>query len=138
MKYLKQFNQQLKKVRLSKKLSYLDVAELCLVDPLVVESWEAESTDARCYPSLDNLLDLCFKTGMPLESFVDVPKAKSAHQLDLPGLSVAEPEDLGDSLSELGRQIEKLIPTDDERELLRRYRKSDAQNKELILQLIAN
>jgi transcriptional regulator with XRE-family HTH domain len=138
MKYLKQFNQRLKKVRQSKKLSYEDVAEFCLVDPLVVESWETDDSDHRCFPSLDNLLDLCFKTGMPLESFVDVPQVKSVHQLDLPGLSVGETTDLGDSLSELGKQIEKLIPTEDERELLRRYRKSDAQSKELILQLIAN
>ncbi|KZY59794.1 hypothetical protein A3752_10195 [Oleiphilus sp. HI0081] len=138
MKYLKQFNHQLKKVRQSKKLSYIDVAEYCLVDPMVVESWEAESSETRCYPSLDNLLDLCFKTAMPLESFVDVPNIETGHQLDLPGINDSDAEDLGDSLVELGRQIEKLIPTDDERELLRRYRKSDAQSKELILQLIAN
>lgn len=138
MKYLKQFNQQLKKIRQSKRLSYSDVAEYCLVDPLVVESWESEDSDIRCYPSLDNLLDLCFKTGMPLESFVDVPKVKDVHQLDLPGLSVGETADLGDSLAELGKQIERLIPSEDEQELLRRYRKSDAQSKELILQLIAN
>ncbi len=138
MKYLKQFNQQLKKVRQARKLSYVDVAEFCLVDPLVVESWEAESSELRCYPSLDNLLDLCFKTGMPLESFVDVPKPNAGHQLDLPGISSSESQDLGDSLSELGKQIEKLIPSEDERELLKRYRRSDAQSKELILQLIAN
>lgn len=138
MKYLKQFNQQLKKVRQARHLSYADVAEFCLVDPLVVESWEAESGELRCYPSLDNLLDLCFKTGMPLESFVDVPKLNKGHQLDLPGIGVNEPADLGESLTELGKQIERLIPSDDEMELLKRYRKSDAQSKELILQLIAN
>jgi len=140
MKYLKQFNYQLKNVRDRKNLSYRDVGEYCLVDPLVVESWEAENVEQRCYPSLDNLLDLCFKTGVALECFVDMPTVINTHQLDLPGLDVfdnKEAEDLGASLSELGKQIEKLIPSDDEQELLRRYRKSDKQSRELILQLIA-
>jgi transcriptional regulator with XRE-family HTH domain len=138
MKYLKQFNNQLKNVRESKSLSHQMIAEYCLVDPSVVASWESDNTEQRCYPSLDNLLDLCFKTSLPLESFVDLPTKSTTHQLDLPGLTTNEDSDLGDSISELGKQIEKLIPSDDERELLRRYRKSDEQSKELILQLIAN
>lgn len=138
MKYLKQFNHQLKSVREGKNLSYRDIAEFCLVDPSVVESWEIEAAEQRCYPSLDNLLDLCFKTGIALECFVDVPQIKQSHQLDLPGIAVEDSEDLSDSLVELGKQIEKLIPSGDEQELLRRYRKSDKQSKELILQLIAS
>ncbi len=138
MKYLKQFNHRLKKIRESKGLSYQDIGEYCLVDPSVVESWEADDADQRCFPSLDNLLDLCFKMGLPLERFIDTPEMKMGHQLDLPGIGIDNSVDLSASLIELGKQIEKLIPSDDEQELLKRYRKSDIQSKELILQLIAN
>lgn len=138
MKYLKQFNHQLKSIRESKGLTYQDIGEYCLVDPRVVESWETEDIQTRCYPSLDNLLDLCFKTGLPLERFIDTPKLDNSHQLDLPGIGMDTSTDLSSSLSELGKQIEKLIPSTDEQELLKRYRKSDVQSRELILQLIAN
>ena len=138
MKYLKQFNQRLRIMRENRRLSQQDIAAFCLVDPSVVETWESEKLDTRCYPSLANILDLCFKTGTALENFVDMPEAPVEKQLALPGINLGEETDLTDSLVELGEQIEKLIPTGDEHELLRRYRKSDAQTKELILQLIAN
>lgn len=138
MKYLKQFNQRLRDMREKRRLSQQDIAAFCLVDPSVVETWEAETLDVRCYPSLANLLDLCFKTGTALENFVDMPEAPIEKQLALPGLNLGEENDLADSLVELGEQIEKLIPAEDEYELLRRYRKSDEPTKELILQLIAN
>ncbi len=138
MKYLKQFNQRLREMREKRRLSQQDIAAFCLVDPSVVETWEAETLDVRCYPSLANLLDLCFKTGTALENFVDMPEAPIEKQLALPGLNLGEENDLADSLVELGEQIEKLIPAEDEYELLRRYRKSDEPTKELILQLIAN
>jgi len=138
MKYLKQFNHQLKKIRESKNLSHRDIGDFCLVDPSVVESWESDSNAVRCYPSLDNLLDLCFKTALPLESFVDLPNKPNNYQLDLPGINANVEADLGDSLSELSERIERMIPSEDEQELLRRYRRSDTQSKELILQLIAN
>lgn len=138
MKYLKQFNQRLRDVREKRLLSQQDIAEFCLVDASVVETWESEESALRCYPSLANLLDLCFKTGLELETFVDMPETPAAKQLALPGINLGEESDLSDSLVELGEQIEKLIPADDEYELLRRYRKSDDPTKELILQLIAN
>lgn len=125
-------------MRENRRLSQQDIAAFCLVDPSVVETWESEQLNTRCYPSLPNILDLCFKTGTALENFVDMPEAPIERQLALPGISLGEENDLSDSLVELGEQIEKLIPTGDEHELLRRYRKSDSQTKELILQLIAN
>ncbi len=138
MKYLKQFNLRLRKMRESRHLSQQDIAAFCLVDPSVIETWESDQLNSRCYPSLANILDLCFKTGTALENFVDMPEAPIEKQLALPGINLGEENDLADSLVELGEQIEKLIPSGDEQELLRRYRKSDAQTKELILQLIAN
>ena len=138
MKYLKLFNQRLRDMREIRCLSQQDIADFCLVDSSVVETWESEKPDSRCYPSVANLLDICFKTGSTLESFVDMPETPIEKQLALPGLNLGEDNDLANSLVELGEQIEKLIPVDDELELLRRYRKSDSQTKELILQLITN
>ena len=125
-------------MREKRRLSQKDIAAYCLVDPSVVESWEADQIDIRCYPSLANILDLCFKTGTALENFVDMPEAPIERHLALPGLSLGEEGDLSDSLSTLDEQIEKLIPSKDEQELLRRYRKSDPQTRELILQLIVS
>lgn len=137
MKYLKHFNQQLKSVRESKKLTQQDIGEFCLVDTSVVEAWEATSSDARCYPTLDNVLDLCFRTGMTLDYFIQFPNQGEVKQLNLPGLAITEESDLSESLRHLDEEIERLIPTGDEQELLKRYRQSDDQSKELILQLMA-
>jgi transcriptional regulator with XRE-family HTH domain len=138
MKYLKQFNQRLRKMRETRRLSQHDIAAFCLVDPSVVESWETEQGELRCYPTLDNLLDLCFKTGTALESFIDIPMPPAVRQLGLPGINLGDETDLADSLSDLDEQIARFMPAADETELLRRYRKSDPQTKELILQLIAS
>jgi len=138
MKYLKQFNQRLRKMREARSLSHQDIAAFCLVDPLVVESWETDQSELRCYPSLDNLLDLCFKTGTALENFIDIPAPPVVKQLGLPGINLGDESDLAESLSELDEHINKFMPAADETELLRRYRKSDEQTKELILQLIAS
>jgi len=137
MKYLKHFNKQLKSMRDKQSLSIETVAEYCMVDSTLVNLWEADDVSKRCYPSLDNLLDLCFKTNMSLETFIDLPDKSDDHQLDLPGISVENALDINDSLNELDKAIEKLVPTEDEKELLRKFRRSDKQSKELILQLIA-
>jgi len=137
MKYLKQFNDQLKNVRERKGLTLLNIAEYCLVDPSVVKTWESQDASVRCYPSLDNLLDLCFSTGLALEKFIDLAPQQDDSQLDLPGISLNSDVDINESLSKLDEAIDKMVPSDDEIELLRRYRKSDQQSKELILQLIA-
>lgn len=137
-KYLTHFNAQLKRFRERHHLSVQKVAEYCLVDPSVVEAWEGESSSQRCYPSLDNLLDLCFKTGASLEYFIDLPESTPSEQLDLPGLAMMEDGDLNETLSLLDEQLDKLIPDREEMELIRKYRKSNQQNRELILQLIGH
>lgn len=138
MKYLKKFNTQLSKFRDEKKLDLSDVAEICAVDESVVKAWESLEEGNRCYPTLENLLDLCFKTGKAFEFFIDRQENGSEGQLELPGLRFIEESDLSSSLDELDKTLETIIPNESEQELLRRFRKSDAQNKELILQLIAN
>ena len=118
-------------------MSIEDIAKYCLVDASVVDAWESEAIDKRFYPSLDNLLDLCFRAGVALEYFVELPESAAQQQLDLPGLSQSVDSDLRETLEELDAELEKLIPSKEEQELLRRFRKSDKENRELILQLIA-
>lgn len=137
MKYLKHFNKQLSSFREQQHLSIEKIAEHCLVDPSVALAWESTIEGTRCYPSLDNLLDLCFKTGASLEYFVDLPGANNSQQLDLPGLSAIAEGDLNTTLNQLDEELSRLIPGDEELELLRRFRNSDKQNRELILQLIS-
>lgn len=135
-KYLKRFNHQLRLFREKQHLAYEDIAKFCLVDVSVAKAWESDSEKGRCYPTLDNLLDLCFRTGASLEYFIDLPEHLDTKQLDLPGLSYEDETDLSETLNQLDAQLDKLIPAEEELELLRRFRKSDSQNKELILQLI--
>jgi len=135
MKYLKSFNGQLRFFREAHKLAYQDVASLCNVDASVVEAWEGSTP--RIYPSLENLLDICFKTGASLEYFLDIPQVVELPQLELPGIAPEHPvDDLSESLDELNKTLDARLPKDDELELLKRFRKSDPQNKELILQLM--
>jgi len=137
-KYLNRFNQQLKMFREKQRLSREQVAKLCLVDTSVVQAWELEDEKQRCFPSLDNLLDLCFKTGTALETFVDIPESSDTKQLDLPGLAFLEDADLAETLDQLDHELDKLIPAKEEIELLKKFRKSNKQNRELILQLIGH
>ena len=137
-KYLNHFYHQLRNFREQHRLSHEDVAKCCLVDVSVVAAWESENSKKRCYPSLDNLLDLCFKTGAALEQFIDLPKEQEGQQLDLPGLTVLEESDLSETLNQLDEQLNRLMPQQDEVELLRRFRKSNKENRELILQLIGS
>ena len=87
MKYLKSFNKQLRFFRETHKLHHEDIAQLCHVDVSVVEAWEQAGQVSRVYPSLENLLDICFKTGASLEYFLDIPQSNDVSQLELPGLS---------------------------------------------------
>ena len=138
MKYLKRFNKQLTNFRDQQRLSVEEIAEFCLVDPSVARAWESVVEDVRCYPSLDNLLDLCFKTGASLEYFIDIPESDDSQQLDLPGLSFVAEGDLDKTLNQLDEELSRLMPAEEEIELLRKFRKSDKQNRELILQLIGS
>jgi hypothetical protein len=82
------------------------------------------------------LFDICFKTGASLEYFIDTPSSDSITQLDLPGLTPSLLDgDLNQSINELDEQMEKVLPSEQELELLRKFRRSNTQNKELILQL---
>ncbi|KZZ60646.1 hypothetical protein A3762_03075 [Oleiphilus sp. HI0125] len=134
MKYLQSFSKQLRFFRETHKLSLSDIANLCSVDESVVKAWE--DSNAQVFPSLENLLDICFKTGASLEYFLDVPSAHQFPQLDLPGIDESEFSDLSDSLNELDKHLDDALPKQQELALIKRFRKSDPQNQELILQLM--
>jgi transcriptional regulator with XRE-family HTH domain len=136
MKYLKSFSKQLRFFRETHKLGLNDVANLCNVDESVVGAWEQGGANP-VYPTLENLLDICFKTGASLEYFIDLPVQGDLPQLELPGLVISgEPDDLGETLDALDKQLDAALPKEQELELIKRFRKSDEQNRSLILQLM--
>lgn len=136
MKYLKSFSKQLRFFRETHKLSLSDVANLCNVDESMVGAWEQGGSNP-IYPSLENLLDICFRTGASLEYFIDLPAQGDLPQLELPGFVISgEPDDLSETLNALDKELEAVLPKEQELELLKRFRKSDEQNRSLILQLM--
>lgn len=137
MKYLETFHQRLSDYRKDNTLSEEDIANLCSVDVSVVSAWESDVESGRIYPNIPQILDLCVGLNVSLDSFLDIDQ-RDAGQLELPGLRFIEEGDLTNSLNELDKEIEKIMPSDQELELLRRFRKSDEENQRLIIQLMAN
>ncbi len=135
MKYLSKFNRQLTQLREDKRLTEDDISVMCQVDASAVKAWGYEQEERRCYPTIDNLIDLCLKTGTSLEYFLDL-NSDGDEQLELPGLAFINEHDVNLSLDQLQKEIEKTIPSDDELELLKRYRSSDDESQKLILQLM--
>ncbi|WP_020408078.1 helix-turn-helix domain-containing protein [Hahella ganghwensis] len=137
MKYLRSFNQRLRELRQKKKLTTEDIATFCMVDESVVKGWEAPSDSHRCFPTLDNLLDLCFKTGVALDAFLDFELCgKMTPQLELPGFGVDEEGDLYSAINELNETLDHSLPDERERELLRRFRDCDEERRQFIMQML--
>lgn len=137
MRYLQSFNRRLREFRDARRLTDSDVAALLRVDEAIIRYWEMEDERKRTYPSIDNLLDLCLKTETPLEHWLDLDGIPNGTQLDLPGLAMAEESDLGPLLEQLQLEMLRLIPSEEEKELLRRFRRTSAENRRLILQLMS-
>ncbi len=57
-------------------------------------------------------------------------------QLELPGLAFSSSEDLTVALDELEQEINRIQLSDEERELLRRFRKATEDNRRMVLQLL--
>ncbi len=137
MKYLRSFNQRLRDLRQKKKLTTEDVANFCMVDESVVRGWEATGEAHRCFPTLDNLLDLCLKTGVALEALLDFDQhAKHTPQLDLPGFGAEEEGDLYSVINQLNETLDETLPDETEREFLRRFRLCDEDKRQLMMQLL--
>jgi len=57
-------------------------------------------------------------------------------QLELPGLAFSNSNDLTVALDELEREIGRIQLSDEEAELLRRFRKATEDNRRMVLQLL--
>ncbi len=136
MRYLQNFNRRLRRMREDGHLSCWDVAQMCGVDEARVKSWEAVDPRHRSYPGVGELLDLCLRTETPLEHLLDLDEAGDGGQLELPGLAFSNSDDLTVALKELEQEIERVQLSDDEAELLRRFRKTSAENRRMVLQLL--
>ncbi|MGC8119122.1 helix-turn-helix domain-containing protein [Marinobacter sp. VGCF2001] len=136
MRYLQTFNRRLRRAREEGRLSLADVAELCGVDEVRVRSWEATDARQRGYPGVSELLDFCLKTETPLEHLLDMDDNGEDGQLELPGLAFSNSDDLSVALNELENEIDRIQLSDEEGELLRRFRKASADNRRMVMQLL--
>ncbi|PCM45632.1 helix-turn-helix domain-containing protein [Marinobacter sp. ANT_B65] len=136
MRYLQTFNRRLRQMREAERLSCQDVAEICGVEEAQVISWEASDARQRTYPDVTALLDFCIKTETPLEDLLDLAGSGDEAQLELPGLAFSESDDLSNALKELEQEINRVQLSGEEVELLRRFRKTTAENRRMILQIL--
>lgn len=136
MRYLQTFNSRLRQLRDAERLSFQDVAEICGVEEAQVRSWEASDARQRTYPDVSALLDFCIKTETPLDSLLDLAEPGGVGQLELPGLAFSNSDDLSTALKELEQEINRVQLSEEEVELLRRFRKTTAENRRMILQIL--
>lgn len=136
MRYLQTFNRRLRQMREAGRLSCQDVAEICGVEEAQVISWEASDARQRTYPDVSALLDFCIKTDTPLENLLDLTEPGDGGQLELPGLAFSNSDELSIALKELEHQINRVQFSEEEAELLRRFRKTTADNRRMILQIL--
>ena len=136
MRYLQTFNRRLRQIREAGQLSCGDVAEMCGVDEARVVSWESTDARQRAWPGVTELLDFCLKTETPLEDLLDLDDAGDTGQLELPGLAFSQGDDLSTALKELEREISRIQLSEEEMELLRRFRKPSGENRRMILQIL--
>ena len=135
MRYLQTFNRRLRQIRDHGRLSRWDVAQICGVEEAQVKSWEATDVRQRGYTGITELLDFCIRTETPLEDLIDLEEQGDG-QLELPGLAFSNSDDLTVALKELEQEINRVQLSDEETELLRRFRNASAENRRMILQIL--
>ncbi len=109
---------------------------MCGVEEDLVLRWEALEPKHRSYPGVAELLDLCVKTETPLEQMLDMNEGADADQLELPGLVVSNGDGLAEALKELEQELERVQLSDEDIEILRRFRKASTDNRRMVLQLL--
>lgn len=65
-------------------------------------------------------------------------KPEDHGQLELPGIALDKSDELLASVAELEEVLEKVQLTGEEVELLRRFRRTSAENRRMILQILGN
>ncbi len=137
MRCLQSFNLRCRQLRDRRRLSCADLASLCGTDEQTVTAWELTSPLERVYPTLDELVRLSLRTATPLTQLLDLDGAESdASQLMLPGLEGTDDRGVTTALEELESLVDEIEFSEDERELLRRFRQSTPEQRRLILQLM--
>lgn len=136
MRYLQNFHRRLRQIRETAQLTREEVASICGVDEQKVASWEAGEIRQRAYPSVTELLDFCLRTETALDEALDLEDTGDTGQLELPGLTFSRGDDLSTALKQLEQEIQRVQLSDDEAELLRRFRKTSAENRRMILQIL--
>jgi len=136
MRYLQNFHRRLRQIRETAQLTREEVASICGVDEETVASWEAREIRQRAYPSVTELLDFCLRTETALDEALDLEDTGDTGQLELPGLTFRRGDDLSTALKQLEQEIERVQLSDEEAELLRRFRKTSAENRRMVLQIM--
>lgn len=138
MQYLQDFNRRLRQWRVSARVPLSTVAAWCEVDERLVQAWEVSDAALRLYPGLDELLNLCLASGTQLANWLDLPGEPGSEQFMLPGVTeVVVPDDVSTALERLREELDRSLPSAEERELLRRFRRSSQENRQLIIQLMS-
>ncbi|PTB94369.1 hypothetical protein C9974_04935 [Marinobacter sp. B9-2] len=65
-------------------------------------------------------------------------KPEDHGQLELPGIALDKSDELLETLAELEEALEKVQLTGEEMELLRRFRRTSAENRRMILQILGS
>lgn len=136
MRYLQSFHRRLRHIRETAQLTREDVASICGVDEHRVACWEAVDLRQRAYPSVTELLDLCLRTDTALDELLDLDDTGDTGQLELPGLTFSRGADLSTALKQLEQEIQRVQLSDEEAELLRRFGKTSAENRRMVLQIL--
>ncbi|WP_369602336.1 helix-turn-helix transcriptional regulator [Hahella sp. SMD15-11] len=137
MRYLSAFNVRLRLIREKHRMTPEDVAALVGVDSGLVHKWEALSEQVRCYPNVDQLIELCLKTGESLRAFLDLEHLDSdpGDQLSLPGFDEAG-DDLLRAVGTLMERVESSLPDARERKILEAFRRCDGDRQALVLGML--
>jgi transcriptional regulator with XRE-family HTH domain len=136
MRYLQSFYRRLRQIRESAQLTREDIASICSVDEATVAGWEDRDTRRRAYPGVTELLDFCLRTDTALDEVLDLDDTGDTGQLELPGLTFSRGDDLSTALKQLEQEIQRVQLSDEEAELLRRFRKTSAENRRMVLQIL--
>lgn len=76
------------------------------------------------------------KTQKPLEGLLELDDSGDSGQLELPGLAFSDGDDLSAALKELEREIDRVQLSEEEVELLRRFREASTANRQRILRIL--
>lgn len=138
MRYLQSFYRRLRQIRENAQLTREDIASICGVDEATVAGWEVADSRQRAYPGVTELLDFCLRTDTALDEVLDLDDTGDTGQLELPGLTFSRGDDLATALKQLEQEVRRVQLTDEEAELLRRFRKTSAENRRMVLQILGH